>query len=99
MSKYERISASSPPKPLERVMIFIDGGYIRKISRDLFGDDIIDYWKIRNDLQKWYNQISYTGQISGTPPSLFCSSTVGLPPVKAFEIFLAMVSGFSWRVK
>ena len=49
--------SGSTPKPLERVVIFIDGGYIRKISNDLFGDDTIDYWKIRNDLQKWYNQI------------------------------------------
>lgn len=51
--------SGSNPKPLERIMIFIDGGYIRKIFIDLFDDDNIDYWKIRNDLQKWYNQISY----------------------------------------
>jgi hypothetical protein len=38
-------------------MIFIDGGYIRKIFNDLFGDDNIHYWKLRNDLQKWYNEI------------------------------------------
>ena len=49
--------SGSMPKPLENVVIFIDGGYIRKISNDLFGDDNIDYWKIRNDLQTWYNQI------------------------------------------
>jgi uncharacterized LabA/DUF88 family protein len=53
-----RISASgSSPKPLERVMIFIDGGYIRRIFSDLFGDDNIHYWRLRNDLQKWYNAI------------------------------------------
>jgi uncharacterized LabA/DUF88 family protein len=51
--------SGSVPKPLERIVIFIDGGYIRKISNDLFGDDYLDYWKIRNDLQKWYNQISF----------------------------------------
>jgi hypothetical protein len=37
--------SGAPPKPLERVMIFIDGGYIRKIFNDLFGNDNIDYWK------------------------------------------------------
>jgi len=53
-----RISASgTSPKPLERVMIFIDGGYIRRIFSDLFGDDNIHYWRLRNDLQKWYNAI------------------------------------------
>jgi uncharacterized LabA/DUF88 family protein len=49
--------SGAPPKPLERVMIFIDGGCIRKIFNDLFGNDNIDYWKIRNDLTKWYNSI------------------------------------------
>lgn len=53
-----RISASGGfPKPLERVMIFIDGGYIRELFKELFGNDNIDYWKIRNDLVKWYNTI------------------------------------------
>lgn len=52
-----RTYESATPKPLERVMIFIDGGYIRKIFNDLFGDDNIHYWKLRNDLQKWYNDI------------------------------------------
>ena len=46
------------PKPLERIMIFIDGGYIRKIFNDLFGDDNIHYWKVRNDLQKWYDNVN-----------------------------------------
>ena len=43
------------PKPLERVMIFIDGGYLRKLFRDLFGDDNIDFFKMRNSLLKSYN--------------------------------------------
>lgn len=52
-----RVVSGGIQKPLERVMIFVDGGYIRKIFNDLFGDDNIHYWKLRNDLQKWYNDI------------------------------------------
>ena len=38
-------------KPLERTMAFIDGGYIRHLCQDLFGNQKINYqklfWKIR----------------------------------------------------
>jgi hypothetical protein len=37
-------------KPLERVMIFIDGGYLRKLFLDLFGDDNIDFFRLRGYL-------------------------------------------------
>jgi len=37
----KRYIRTKPPKPLERVMIFIDGGYLRKLFIDLFGDDNI----------------------------------------------------------
>ena len=52
-------SSGGSPKPLERVMIFIDGGYIRRKCRELFGDDNISYWKLRNDLQHMYNIAKY----------------------------------------
>lgn len=45
------------PKPLERLMIFIDGGYLRRIFTDLFGDDNIDYGKMSDSLLGWYNSI------------------------------------------
>jgi len=51
------ISGGSVPKPLERVMIFIDGGYIRQLFKDLFEDDQINFTKVKNDLLKWYNSI------------------------------------------
>ena len=44
-------------KPLERLMIFIDGGYLRRLFKDVFGDENIDFSKLRNDLIKWYNDI------------------------------------------
>ena len=42
-------------KPLERVMIFIDGGYLRKLFTDLFGNDNISFFKMRRTLLKSYN--------------------------------------------
>ena len=42
-------------KPLERVMIFIDGGYIRRVFTDLFSDDNIDFFKMRNYMLELYN--------------------------------------------
>lgn len=43
-------------KPLERVMIFIDGGYLRKLFLDLFGDDNIDFFRLRGYLLDLYNR-------------------------------------------
>lgn len=43
----ELIDAS---KPLERTMVFIDGGYLRCLCKDLFGNDnrfLKVFWKIR----------------------------------------------------
>lgn len=34
--------------PLEKVMIFIDCYYLRKLFLDLIGDDNIDFFKLRN---------------------------------------------------
>ena len=47
----------APLKPLEKVMIFIDGGYLRKLFNDLFKDDDIDFLALKRDLLKWYNTI------------------------------------------
>lgn len=53
---YTRISSpSSRAKPLERIMIFIDGGYLRKLFNDLLGNDSIDLSKVIRDLITWYN--------------------------------------------
>lgn len=43
-------------KPLERVMIFIDGGYIRRLFVDLFGDYNIDFLKLRRYLLDLYDR-------------------------------------------
>ena len=53
MSPYTRISSSSN-KPFERVVIFIDGGYVRKLFLDLFNDDNIEYAKMIQDFLGWY---------------------------------------------
>ena len=42
--------------PLERVMIFIDGGYLRKLFLDLIGDDNIDFFKLRNYMLDLYDR-------------------------------------------
>lgn len=47
---------SSVIKPLERVMIFIDGGYIRKLFVDLIGDDSIDFLELRRYLLDLYDR-------------------------------------------
>jgi len=44
-------------KPLERLMIFIDGGYLRGIFNDLFEDDNLNYGKIRETLLEMYNTL------------------------------------------
>lgn len=46
-----------PWKQLERVMIFIDGGYLRKLCRDHCGHDRIDFTKLANVLQRMYSTI------------------------------------------
>ena len=47
----------APLKPLEKVMIFIDGGYLRRLFNDLLKDDNIDFLILRRDLLNWYNTI------------------------------------------
>ena len=49
--------SGAAPKPLERVMIFIDGGYLRKLFIDKFGDDNINFSNLRNQLLKWYHTV------------------------------------------
>ena len=49
-------------KPLERVVIFIDGGYVRGLFSNLFRDDNVNYANVnyanvRNDLLNWYNAL------------------------------------------
>lgn len=48
-------SSSGLRKPLERVMIFIDGGYLRRLFDDLFKHDKINYTKVKNSLLISYN--------------------------------------------
>jgi uncharacterized LabA/DUF88 family protein len=50
-------SATCPWKQLERVMFFIDGGYLRKLCRDYGGHDRIDFTKLANVLQRMYSTI------------------------------------------
>jgi len=51
-----RISSSSGHlKPLEQVMIFIDGGYLSKLFIDLYKHKKIDYVKVKNSLLDQYN--------------------------------------------
>lgn len=51
-----RIVSGGSQKPLEKVMIFIDGGYLRKLFLDLIGDDNIDFFKLRNYMLDSYNR-------------------------------------------
>lgn len=46
----------APIEPVERLMIFIDGGYFRKVFKDLFGDDNIDWQKLKNLFQEIYKR-------------------------------------------
>jgi len=50
-----RTFGSGYSKPIERVMIFIDGGYIRKVYKEVFGNDTIDYKKLIEGLLGFYN--------------------------------------------
>ena len=51
-----RTSASSgSPRPLERVMVFVDGGYLRKTMKDLFHNDEVDWIKLRDFFVRKYN--------------------------------------------
>jgi len=47
------------PKPIERVMIFIDGGYLRKTYQEVFGDDKIDFLKLVRGLATFYESNPY----------------------------------------
>lgn len=47
-------AAFAPLKPTERIMIFIDGGYVRKTYTELFGNDNIDYGKLLSGLVQFY---------------------------------------------
>lgn len=48
----------APPKPFERVMVFIDGGNLRKLCRDFFGHDNIDFKKLHQELILLFNNMS-----------------------------------------
>lgn len=45
------------PKPLERVMVFIDGGYLREFCKDWFGHDNLDFKKIRDNLMYRFEKL------------------------------------------
>jgi len=45
-----------PPKPFERVMVFIDGGYLRELCKKFYKHDNIDYEKFRQDLINLFNR-------------------------------------------
>jgi uncharacterized LabA/DUF88 family protein len=49
----------APLKPTERVMVFIDGGYVRAVYKELFGDDRIDYAGLLKGLLQFYSEIPY----------------------------------------
>lgn len=44
-------------KQLEKVMIFIDGGYLRKLCTDYCGHDRINFTKLGDVLQRMYSTI------------------------------------------
>lgn len=45
-----------PPKPFERVMVFIDGGYLRELCKKYFGHDNIDFREFRSQLIENFNK-------------------------------------------
>lgn len=48
-------SASAGPFiPFEKVTIFIDGNYLRRRFKEFFGDDNIDFFKVKKQLLSWY---------------------------------------------
>jgi uncharacterized LabA/DUF88 family protein len=49
----------APLKPTERVMVFIDGGYVRAVYEELFGDDNIDYEGFLKGLLGFYSASPY----------------------------------------
>ena len=55
-----RISSWGIAKPLERVMAFIDGGYLRQLCKKTLGHDNINWLYFRQDLIHRFN-------VSGTP--------------------------------
>jgi uncharacterized LabA/DUF88 family protein len=50
-----RVMGALPPKPFERVMAFIDGGYVRELCKKQYGHDHIDFKEFRNMLVRNYN--------------------------------------------
>ena len=46
----------------EKVILFIDGGYLRRLFKEFFGDDNIDFLKVRKTLLDFYD---------GTPANPF----------------------------
>lgn len=46
-----------PPKPFERVMVFVDGGYLRELCKDFFGHDNIDFRKFHRELIRLFNNM------------------------------------------
>ena len=53
-----RVLSQIPPKPFERVIIFIDGGYLRKLCKDFFGHDNINFKKLGLALIHRFNKLS-----------------------------------------
>jgi uncharacterized LabA/DUF88 family protein len=49
--------ASNPATTTERVMIFIDGGFVRSVFKELFGSDAIDFQNLIQGLVRLYNAI------------------------------------------
>lgn len=46
------------PKLFERVMVFVDSGYLRKLCMDCFGHDNIDFRELRRQLIQNFNEFS-----------------------------------------
>jgi len=53
MPKMKQIS----PVLIERLMVFIDGGYLRETMRSLFGDDEIDWIALRDFFVKKFSEV------------------------------------------
>ena len=52
-----RTFGEAPSKPFERVIVFIDGGYLRELCKDHYGHDKIDFKKLRLWLISYFNRL------------------------------------------
>lgn len=43
------------PRPFERIMVFVDGGYLRELCLEFFGNDNIKFDTLRKDLVSAFN--------------------------------------------